>query len=137
MLEGAGLGLAMTFAVGAVTFYFQRKLPYKKMLIVTGVFIGFVLVVMVGQTVRTMQGTGWMPITPIDVELPYWAGLWLGVYPTVETIGAQIAAAVVRDRLLLPRAGDEGQGPAQAAGQDRFRGSGGGWSGCRRGPRRR
>jgi high-affinity iron transporter len=93
VLEGAGLGLALTFGVGAITFYFQRKLPYKKMLIVTGVFIGFVLVVMVGQTVRTMQGTGWLPITPIDVELPYWPGLWLGVYPTVETIGAQIAAA--------------------------------------------
>ena len=91
--EGAGLGLAMTFAVGAVTFYFQRKLPYKKMLIVTGVFIGFVLVVMVGQTARTMQGTGWIPITPIDITLPYWSGLWFGVYPTIETIGAQIAAA--------------------------------------------
>jgi high-affinity iron transporter len=94
VLEGAGLGLALTLGVGAVTFYFQRKLPYKKMLIVTGVFIGFVLVVMVGQTVRTMQGTGWLPITPIDVQLPYWPQLWLGVYPTVETIGAQIAAAV-------------------------------------------
>ena len=64
------------------------------MLIVTGVFIGFVLVVMVGQTVRTMQGTGWVPITPIDITLPYWTGLWFGVFPTVETIGAQIAAAV-------------------------------------------
>ena len=63
------------------------------MLIVTGVFIGFVLVVMVGQTVRTMQGTGWVPITPIDVDVPVLAGLWFGVYPTVETIGAQIAAA--------------------------------------------
>ena len=93
VLEGAGLGLALTLGVGAVTFYFQRKLPYKKMLIVTGVFIGFVLVVMVGQTVRTMQGTGWLPITPIDIQMPYWPQLWLGVYPTVETIGAQIAAA--------------------------------------------
>jgi high-affinity iron transporter len=94
VLEGAGLGLAMTFAVGAVTFYFQRKLPYKRMLIVTGVFIGFVLVVMVGQTARTMQGTGWIPITPIEIQLPYWTGLWFGVYPTVETIGSQLAAAV-------------------------------------------
>jgi high-affinity iron transporter len=41
-----------------------------------------------------MQGTGWIPITPIDISLPYWPGLWLGVYPTVETIGAQIAAAI-------------------------------------------
>jgi high-affinity iron transporter len=63
------------------------------MLIVTGVFIGFVLVVMVGQTARTMQGTGWIPITPLDVTLPYWTGLWLGIYPTIETIGAQLAAA--------------------------------------------
>jgi high-affinity iron transporter len=57
------------------------------------VLIGFVLVVMVGQTVRTMQGTGWVPITPVDITLPYWSGLWLGVFPTIETLGAQLAAA--------------------------------------------
>jgi high-affinity iron transporter len=47
---------------------------------------------MVGQTARTMQGTGWLPITPVDADMPYWAGLWFGIYPTWETIGAQIAA---------------------------------------------
>ena len=92
VLEGAGLGLALTLLVAVATFALQRKLPYKKMLIVTGVLIGFVLVVMVGQTARTMQGTGWLPITPIDVEPPYWLGLWLGVFPTWETIGAQALA---------------------------------------------
>ena len=40
------------------------------MLIVTGVLIALVLVVMVGQTARTMQGTGWLPITPLDLEIP-------------------------------------------------------------------
>jgi high-affinity iron transporter len=94
VLEGAGLGLALTLAVAVVTFALQRKLPYKRMLIVTGVLIGFVLVVMVGQTARTMQGTGWLPITPIETDLPYWAGLWFGVYPTIETLGAQVVAAV-------------------------------------------
>ena len=93
VVEGAGLGLALTLGVGVVTFVLQRKLPYKRMLIVTGVMIGFVLVVMVGQTARTMQGTGWLPITPIDVEPPYWLGLWFGVYPTWETLGAQVVAA--------------------------------------------
>ncbi len=62
------------------------------MLVVTGVLIGFVLVVMVGQTARTMQGTGWIPITPIDVDPPYWLGPWFGVCPTWETIGAQLGA---------------------------------------------
>jgi high-affinity iron transporter len=94
VLEGAGLGLAMTLAVAVLTFALQRKLPYKRMLIVTGVLIGFVLVVMVGQTARTMQGTGWIPITAIDVDPPYWLGLWFGVYPTWETIGAQVGAMV-------------------------------------------
>ncbi len=94
VLEGAGLGLAMTLAVAVATFALQRKLPYKRMLVYTGVMIGFVLVVMVGQTARTMQGTGWLPITSLDSELPYWLGLWFGVYPTWETIGAQLGSAL-------------------------------------------
>ncbi|MEA2179685.1 MAG: high-affinity iron transporter, partial [Solirubrobacteraceae bacterium] len=94
VLEGTALGLALTFAVAAAIFIFQQKLPYKKMLIFTGVMIGVVLVVMVGQTARTMQGTGWLPITSLDVDLPYWLGLWFGVFPTVETMIAQLIAAV-------------------------------------------
>ena len=46
----------MTLGVAVATFALQRKLPYKRMLIVTGVMIGFVLVVMVGQTARTHAG---------------------------------------------------------------------------------
>ena len=53
-----------------ITFRLQRKLPYKRMLIVTGVLLAFVLVVMVGATVRTMQGAGWLPIHSIDVDAP-------------------------------------------------------------------
>jgi high-affinity iron transporter len=93
VVEGAALGLALTFGVGIFTFMLQRKLPYKRMLVVTGVMIGFVLVVMVGQTARTMQGVGWLPITPIGGEPPYWLGVWFGVYPSWETLGAQVVAA--------------------------------------------
>ena len=62
------------------------------MLIVTGVLIALVLVVLVGNTVRTLQGVGWLPITPLDVEFPLWMGTWLGVFPTVETLVAQAGA---------------------------------------------
>jgi high-affinity iron transporter len=92
VLEGAGLGLALALGVAVFTFVLQRKLPYKKMLVATGLLIALVLVVMVGQTARTMQGTGWLPITPAPLDVPYWAGLWFGVFPTWETVGAQIAA---------------------------------------------
>jgi high-affinity iron transporter len=94
VLEGAGLGLAATLLVAVLTFALQRKLPYKKMLIATGVLIAVVLVVMVGQTARTMQGTGWLSITPAPFDVPYWAGLWFGVFPTWETLVAQVAAFV-------------------------------------------
>jgi len=91
-VEGAALGLALVAVVAVLTFRLQRKLPYKRMLVVTGVLLAFVLVVMVGSTVRTLQGAGWVPIHAIDAELPYWLGTWLGVFPTWETLGAQVAA---------------------------------------------
>ncbi len=42
-----------------------------------------------------MQAVSWLPITPIgSVSLPYWMGLWLGIFPTWETICGQSAAAL-------------------------------------------
>ena len=33
-------------------------------------------------------------MAPIEgVQLPYWAGIWLGIYPTWQGVAAQIAAA--------------------------------------------
>ena len=89
VLAGVGFGLLATAAVGAVTFKLEQRLPYKRMLVVTGVMLAVVLVVLVGNTVRTLQGVGWVSITPIDVELPLWVGTWLGIFPTVETLAAQ------------------------------------------------
>ena len=109
MVEGAALGLALTFGVGVFTFLLQRKLPYKRMLVVTGVMIGFVLVVMVGQTARTMQGVGWLPITPIGGEPPYWLGR---LVRRLSELGDARRAGVrggVRDRLVLCGEGAEGQ----------------------------
>src|SRR3954465_1241885 len=49
VLEGVGLGLAATAVVGVLTFWLHHKLPYKKMLILTGVLVAFVLVVLIGR----------------------------------------------------------------------------------------
>jgi len=94
VVAGVTLGLVLTAIVGAITFALERKLPYKKMLIATGVLIALVLVVLVGNTARTMQGVGWIAITPLDIEFPLWMGTWLGIYPTVETLSAQVLAFV-------------------------------------------
>jgi high-affinity iron transporter len=94
VLEGVLLGGIAVAAVAVATFILERKLPYRKMLIVTGVLLTAVLVIMVGKTARTMQGVGWIPITPLELEPPYWTGVWLGVFPTVETLLAQLGAAI-------------------------------------------
>jgi high-affinity iron transporter len=95
VLAGAGLGLALTLGVGAVTFAFQQKLPYKKMLIATGILLAVVLVVMVGEEVQEMQLAGWLPTTTVGVAIPGWMGLWLAVFPTVEGLVAQALALVL------------------------------------------
>jgi high-affinity iron transporter len=91
---GAGIGLGATLLVGAITFKLQRKLPFKRMLILTGVLIALVLAVMVGTTIHTMQGIGWIPITTTSFQISTDWSTWLGVYPTWEGIGAQLGAMV-------------------------------------------
>lgn len=93
VMAGVAVGLAGTVLVGIVVFTLQAKLPYKKMLVATGVMIGFVLLIMVGNTVHVMQLVGWVPIHSIPgLEIPYWAGMWFGLYNTWETILLQVAA---------------------------------------------
>ncbi|MCB0876319.1 MAG: FTR1 family protein [Solirubrobacterales bacterium] len=92
VLGGVTLGLLATAIVGYATFALERKLPYKRLLIVTGVLIALVLIVLVGNTIRTLQGVGWLPITPLDIEFPLWMGTWLGLFPTVESLVAQAVA---------------------------------------------
>ena len=77
-------------ASASLTFKLQTRLPYKRMLIVTGLMVAWVLVVMVGTTVQIMQKVGWLPVTPIEgLTLPYWSGLWFGIYPTWQGVGLQ------------------------------------------------
>jgi high-affinity iron transporter len=91
---GAGIGLGATLIVGVITFKVQRKLPFKRMLILTGVLIALVLAVMVGTTVHNMQGVGWLPTTTTSFDVSINWSMWLGVYPTWEGIGAQLGALV-------------------------------------------
>ncbi len=95
VLTGVLLGLAATVLVGFAVFSLERKLPQKKMLMLTGVMVTWVLVVMVGTTVQIMQTVGWLPVSPIaGLRLPYWSGVWFGVYPTWEGVLLQLSAFV-------------------------------------------
>src|SRR6185437_6553552 len=106
VLEGVALGLALTVAVGAVTFAAQRRLPYKRMLVATGVLLGVVLLVMVGESVQEMQLAGWLPVHSLGIAFPGWVGLWFALFPTVEGVVSQMLAGalVIGSYFLAERA---------------------------------
>jgi high-affinity iron transporter len=95
VLEGVLIGLGLTALVAVLTFAAHQKLPYKKMLVLTGVLLGFVLVVMVGESVQELQQAGWIATTPIGIELPEWVGVWFATFPNVQGLIAQAAAAAI------------------------------------------
>jgi high-affinity iron transporter len=95
VLQGVAIGLAFTVVVGVLTFIAERHLPYKKMLIATGLMLAGVLIVMVGESVQEMQLAGWISTTPVALPIPDWMGLWFAIFPNVESLGAQVLAAVL------------------------------------------
>ncbi len=95
---GVAAGVALTAVVAVLTFIAHRRLAYRKMLVLTGVMLGGVLLVMVGEQAQEMQQAGWLPQTLIPWLtgiVPGWAGSWFSVFPTVETLAAQAVAAVL------------------------------------------
>jgi high-affinity iron transporter len=92
VLEGVGIGLAATALVGVAVFHLHRRLPYRKMLILTGVLVGVVLCVMIGGTALTFADLGWIPKHELPFTLPTWLGAWFEIYPYYETIAAQVLA---------------------------------------------
>src|SRR6059036_2807131 len=98
VLKGALLGMVLTGMVAVLTFVLQQRLPYRKMLITTGILLGVVLLVMVGEQAQEMQLAHWISTTEIHSlkdYMPPWMGLWFAVFPTVETLVAQLIAAVL------------------------------------------
>lgn len=112
--EGVSFGVAATVLVAALTFVLHRRLPYRRMLVVTGVLLGVVLLVMVGEQAQEMQLAHWLPTTQIDFlakVIPDWAGLWFSLFPTAETLAAQVLAgtAIIGSYYLARAAADSSE----------------------------
>ena len=68
------------------------------MLITTGILLGVVLEVMVGEQAQGMQLAHWISRTDIGWltnVIPAWMGMWFAVFPTYETMVAQLLAAIL------------------------------------------
>lgn len=98
VLYGVSVGLLLTAITAALTFVAHRRLPFRRMLIATGILLGVVLLVMVGEEAQEMQLAHWLTTTSIPALaawIPSWMGVWLSVFPTVETLTAQALSTVL------------------------------------------
>ncbi len=105
VILGVLLGTLATSVVGVLMLVLRRRLPYRKIVVWAAVMVSIIAVALTGQTVRSLQAVGWVGITPVPLSLPGWAGLWLGLYASVQTLAAQAAAvvAILMGRVLSER----------------------------------
>ena len=122
VLGGLLIGLGLTLIVAVLTFVAHYRLPYRRMLVFTGVMLGAVLLVMVGESAQEMQLAHWLSTTTLGFEMPAWLGTWFALFPNAEGLGAQVLAALIvigsyflaqRQRGRAARSGEPG---APAAG---------------------
>jgi high-affinity iron transporter len=125
VLEGVVIGLLFTAAVGTLTFALHRRLPYRRLLVITGALLLFVLLVQVGEEVNEMQLAGWIGTSQIHgLAIPGWMGTWLSLFNNWETFAAQFGALVlvvgsyvVAQYLRVWRPRRQGRQPARIARQ--------------------
>ena len=95
IVQGVLLGMLASGMAAVLTFIANRRLPYRRMLIATGVMLALVLLVMVGEEAQEMQLVGWLPTTRIHClsgVIPSWMEFWFSLIPTKESLGAQALA---------------------------------------------
>ncbi|WP_240222108.1 FTR1 family protein [Rheinheimera hassiensis] len=96
-IAGIVAALVALSVLGVAMFKFALKLPLKTFFGSTAVLMIVLAVVMVGKGVVALQEAGTMPISPL--QLPTIS--WLGIYPTVQGLAAQLLLLVAAVALLV------------------------------------
>lgn len=91
---GAMVGLLFSGLLAFFSFVGNRKVPYKRMLVLTGVVLAVVLFIMVGEQVFEMEQAGWFSALALGwlAWLPDWTGIWLSIFPDGWSLLAQLIA---------------------------------------------
>lgn len=94
---GALVGLLFSGILAFLSFVGNQRIPYKRMLVLTGVLLAIVLFIMVGEQVFEMEQAGWF--SPATISwlswLPDWTGIWLSIFPDWYALFAQFVALVL------------------------------------------
>ena len=96
VLEGVVIGLLFTGAAGVLTFALHQRLPYRRLLIITGVLLLSVLVVSAGEEVNEMQLAGWIGTSTISwLHTPGWMGTWFSIFNNWQTFAGEAIALLL------------------------------------------
>jgi high-affinity iron transporter len=85
VLLGVAAGFVFIGTIGTLIMVFGAKLPYRKLLVCTGILVVSIMVTFLGSAVRLFQTVSWLPVHPLPgLHLPNWLGVWFGLYPSWE-----------------------------------------------------
>ena len=90
ILAGALTGAALLAVIAAAVLRFSRTLPITEFFRYSAILIAVLAVVLAGKGIGALQEAGLVPVTPLGgfPRVPM-----LGLFPTVEAVGAQLLAA--------------------------------------------
>lgn len=91
LLLGAGLAAAALFVAGWIVFRIGGKLPLRRFFQANGILMFVLAVTFAGKGVAALQEAGWIKATFLSIPRID----WLGIYPTAQTVGAQLAIVAV------------------------------------------
>lgn len=91
LLGGLGLGIVILSVLAFVMLRTSARLPISQFFAISSVLVAILAVVLIGKGVAALQEAGMLDVTPIagpSVDL-------LGVYPSMQTMAAQITVLLV------------------------------------------
>ena len=91
LLGGLGLGVALLAVLAWVMLRTSARMPIGKFFSISSILVAVLAVVLAGKGVAGLQEAGWLGASPImapRIEL-------LGMYPSAETVGAQIIVLLI------------------------------------------
>jgi high-affinity iron transporter len=91
VISGFIAGSSALIVLALAIFKLGLRLPLKYFFGATGTLLYILAFVFAGTGIKELQAAGWVPSTPVSfpLQVPF-----LGIYPTVETLAAQMAMLV-------------------------------------------
>ncbi|MFV2091027.1 MAG: cytochrome c/FTR1 family iron permease, partial [Pseudomonadales bacterium] len=91
LVTGASMAALALVAAGWIVFRIGARLPLRRFFQANGVLMFVLALVFAGKGIAALQEMGWVAVTFVSVPRID----WLGIYPTAQSVGLQLAIACI------------------------------------------